>query len=219
LTPLFTAVQYEHPFQIPASVAGLSPAAVDLFSRNLELMIDESESPGREISHPVWDPGPDPLGCWLGGPQELQQATLTALGSNPQAHPQPAPQLITRHSLRERRRHLGILLVEDNEVNQLLARSILEKHGHNVTVAANGKLALAALRSKPFDVVLMDVQMPEMNGYEATRAIRGKESKTGGHPSIIAMTAHAMKGDEQLCLEAGMDDYLSKRFALMRSWQ
>ena len=142
--------------------------------------------------------------------QELQQAILTTLGPNPQARSRPAHQLITRHSLRERRRHVRVLLAEDNEVNQLLARRILEKHGHNVMVAANGKLALAALRTKSFDLVLMDVQMPEMNGHEATRAIREIERETGAHLPIIAMTAHAMKGDEQLCLDAGMDDYLSK---------
>jgi CheY-like chemotaxis protein len=142
--------------------------------------------------------------------QELLQAILLALGPKPQTSPQPISPLITRHSLRERRKSLRILLVEDNEVNQLLARRILEKHGHDVTVAANGKLALDALHAKQFDIVLMDVQMPEMNGYEATHAIREKESQTGGHLPIMAMTAHAMKGDEQRCLDAGMDDYLSK---------
>ena len=142
--------------------------------------------------------------------QDLLQAILLALEPGAQTVNQPPAQLITRHSLRERRKSLRILLVEDNEVNQLLARRILEKHGHDVTVAGNGRLALDALKNKSFDVVLMDVQMPEMNGYEATRAIRENERDAGKHLPIIAMTAHAMKGDEQLCLDAGMDDYISK---------
>jgi CheY-like chemotaxis protein len=105
---------------------------------------------------------------------------------------------------------LNVLLVEDGLMNQKLAIALMEKHQHSVVVANNGKEAIAALASRQFDVVLMDVEMPEMDGLEATAVIRAKERQTGEHVPIIAMTAHAMKGDRERCLEAGMDDYLSK---------
>lgn len=104
----------------------------------------------------------------------------------------------------------NILLAEDNVVNQKLAVAILEKHGHRVVVANNGEEAIAAFKENKFDVVLMDVQMPKLDGLEATAAIRKIEQSTGGHVPIIAMTAHAMKGDKERCLSAGMDGYLSK---------
>ena len=103
-----------------------------------------------------------------------------------------------------------ILLAEDNAVNQRLARRILENAGHAVVVAANGNEALAALRRQTFDLVLMDVQMPEMDGFEATAAIRRDEIGSNVHIPIVAMTAHAMAGDRERCLAAGMDGYLSK---------
>ncbi|HTV54855.1 MAG TPA: response regulator, partial [Terriglobia bacterium] len=105
---------------------------------------------------------------------------------------------------------LNILLAEDNAVNQKLAQRLLEKAGHSVMLARNGREALELLGSHSFDVILMDVQMPEMDGFEATAAIREKEAKTGGHIPIIAMTAHAMKGDEERCLQGGMDAYVPK---------
>ena len=105
---------------------------------------------------------------------------------------------------------LHILLAEDNPVNQRLAVRLLEKWGHIVGVAGDGKEALGFLENQPFDLVLMDVQMPEMDGLEAAAAIRQREKATGAHIPIIALTAHAMKGDRERCLEAGMDDYVSK---------
>jgi signal transduction histidine kinase/ActR/RegA family two-component response regulator len=107
-------------------------------------------------------------------------------------------------------RRLRVLLAEDNAVNQKIAMRVLEKHGHNVTVAADGRMALAALDRATFDVVLMDVQMPEMDGFEATATIRGHERETGIHLPIIAMTAHAMPGDRERCIAAGMDSYIAK---------
>ena len=104
---------------------------------------------------------------------------------------------------------LSILLAEDNAVNQRLAVSLLERAGHRVQVAANGKLALEAVQNDRYDVILMDIQMPEMDGIEATRQIRQLEGPAAKTP-IIAMTANAMKGDDQICLDAGMDDYLAK---------
>ena len=139
---------------------------------------------------------------------ELLDAILTALGSR-QIKEAP-PVLVTRHSLRENSHHLRILLVEDNAVNQVLAVRLLEKRGHTVTVAGNGKEALAALEKDSFDLALMDVQMPEMDGFEATAAIREKEKMSGNHLPVVAMTAHAMAGDRERCLEAGMDDYITK---------
>ncbi|TWU40849.1 PocR ligand-binding domain-containing protein [Novipirellula artificiosorum] len=105
---------------------------------------------------------------------------------------------------------LKVLLAEDGLVNQKLAVILMEKNGHTVVVANNGKEAVEKSASHEFDVVFMDVEMPEMDGLEATAAIRANEKRTGKHVPIIAMTAHAMKGDRERCLEAGMDDYVSK---------
>jgi len=109
-----------------------------------------------------------------------------------------------------RLRPLHVLLAEDSLVNQKLAVGLLEKYGHTVVVANHGREAIATLESQVFDLVIMDVQMPEIDGYEATAIIRAKEKQAGTHIPIIAMTAHAMKGDRERCLEAGMDDYVSK---------
>ncbi len=107
-------------------------------------------------------------------------------------------------------RPLRILLAEDNVVNQRVMLLMLEKQGHSVAIAADGSEAIAMLDEESFDVILMDIQMPGMNGYEATKAIRLSEQGKGGHVPIVALTAHAMKGDREACLAVGMDDYLSK---------
>jgi two-component system, sensor histidine kinase and response regulator len=142
---------------------------------------------------------------------ELRAAILLALGGPPAERDRPS--LVTRHSLREAHQTGRILLVEDNRVNQLVARRLLEKRGHTVVVANNGREALAILEEASFEgvsCVLMDVQMPEMDGLECTAIIRDREPVSRFHLPIIAMTADAMKGDEARCLAAGMDAYLSK---------
>ncbi len=141
---------------------------------------------------------------------ELREAIARVLGAREQEGAIP---LITRYSLQDARdpgSFLNVLLAEDNAVNQRLAVRLLEKRGHKVVVAGNGLEALAALKKESFDLVFMDVQMPEMDGYEATAAIREAERDSGRHQPVIALTAHAMKGDREKCLAAGMDGYLSK---------
>ena len=118
--------------------------------------------------------------------------------------------LLTTHALREHRTRLRILLAEDNRVNQTLALRILQKRGHTVEVVENGRKAIEALGEQSFDLILMDLQMPELGGLEATMLIREREKSTGGHIPIIAVTANAMVGDRERCLDAGMDDYVSK---------
>ena len=120
--------------------------------------------------------------------------------------------LVTRHTLREAevRARPCVLVVEDNPVNQKLAVKVLEKLGYNAELAQNGREAVEAVESRRYCAVLMDCQMPEMDGFEASRAIRRLEARRGGHVPIVAMTAHALQGDEERCLEAGMDAYLAK---------
>ncbi len=139
---------------------------------------------------------------------ELFEVVFRVL-STPAPRPELAAQIARQTSECESRK-LRVLLAEDNTVNQKLVAGLLEKRGHRLTVTANGREALAALDRETFDLVLMDVQMPEMDGFEATAAIRLRERATGAHLHIIAMTAHAMQGDRERCLAAGMDAYISK---------
>ncbi len=143
---------------------------------------------------------------------ELREAITKVLGAKRET--KASTYLVTRHSLRETRKHLNILLAEDNATNREVAVRLLTKRGHTVAVAENGKQAMAKFETDSFDLILMDVQMPEMDGFEATAAIRGKEKDRGTRIPIIAMTAHAMKGDRERCLAAGMDEYISKPIAV-----
>ena len=139
---------------------------------------------------------------------DLWDAIMIALGNSPAEGKEP--ELITQHSLRENRRSLKVLVAEDSAINLKLVVRLLEKRGHKVESVGNGRAVLRAIERRPFDLILMDVQMPEMDGLEATAAIREREGATGAHIPIIAMTAHAMKGDRERCLDAGMDAYVSK---------
>jgi len=137
---------------------------------------------------------------------EMHAAIVRALTGG--AEPKPSEATRLPHSLAVSSSR--ILLAEDNVVNQRLALRVLEKAGHFVVVANNGREALSALQKQMFDLVLMDVQMPDMDGFETTKAIRKSELGKGMHVPIIAMTAHAMTGDRERCLASGMDDYISK---------
>ncbi|HUA01127.1 MAG TPA: response regulator [Candidatus Aquilonibacter sp.] len=138
---------------------------------------------------------------------ELLDAICQVLNPDPKAKEAP---LVTRHTLREGRAQARVLLVEDNAVNRTLAVRLLEKRGFDVTVAEDGQSGVLAYERGTFAIILMDVQMPGMDGFQATAAIRHREQLTGGHVPIIALTAHAMKGDDERCRAAGMDGYVSK---------
>jgi CheY-like chemotaxis protein len=143
-------------------------------------------------------------------PRELRQSICAVLGHNAAESFRTAPVAGDLAGDRHAQTSRKILLAEDNPVNQVVAVRLLQKRGHRVTVAPNGIEAVAAVLREPFDLVLMDVQMPEMDGLAATAAIRLQEARTGRHLPIFAMTAHAMKGDAERCRNAGMDGYLSK---------
>jgi two-component system sensor histidine kinase/response regulator len=155
--------------------------------------------------------------------REEEAAQENQIAQGRQTEPQPTIQRVERtpaedglvpktveKEAKEAKNSYRILIAEDNIVNQKVAYFMLEKQGHQVTGVRDGKEAVDAVEKGIFDVILMDIQMPNMNGFEATAAIREKEKQTGGYIPIIAMTAHAMKGDREMCLEAGMDDYVSK---------
>ena len=143
---------------------------------------------------------------------DLFDAIMMTMG----LHSEEMPAVITRHKVYEARESLNILLAEDNLINQTLATKLLETRGHRVTLATNGKEAVVAFKNGDFDLILMDIQMPKMDGFEATRAIRDlmlekcDSNVRTSHIPIIAMTAHAMTGDREKCINAGMDDYVSK---------
>jgi two-component system sensor histidine kinase/response regulator len=138
---------------------------------------------------------------------ELLDAICQVLDGMARKQPEP---LVTRHTLREEKHRIRILLAEDNAVNQTLAVRLLEKRGYSVTVAPNGQAAVEAFQTGGFELVLMDIQMPGMDGFEATAAIREREKLIGGHIPIVAMTAHALVGDQERCIASGMDGYVTK---------
>ena len=140
-------------------------------------------------------------------PSELLDAIVAALSISVERNPPPVTPVSPSPA---RGRHLHILVAEDNAINRLVAVRLLRKAGHSVVVVANGQEAVTALSQAAFDLVLMDVQMPIMDGFEATALIRAKETGNGQHMPIVAMTAHAMKGDRERCIEAGMDGYVPK---------
>ena len=146
---------------------------------------------------------------------ELQRAIGKAL-SLPEDGDAP---LITRHLLRESNRPLRLLVAEDNRVNQALALRLLEKQGHQVTIASNGIETIEQWKAASFDAILMDVDMPEMNGYEATEFIRKREEGTGQRVPVIALTAHAMRGTREKCLLHGMDGCLTKPIDTELLWR
>ena len=122
--------------------------------------------------------------------------------------------LVTRHTILEQQNAITFLVAEDNAINQRLISRLLEKRGHSVVVVRNGLEVLQAMEKRSFDVVLMDGQMPEMDGFEAAKRIREAEKTTGKHVPIIALTAHAMPGDKERFLDCGMDGYVSKPIKL-----
>jgi CheY-like chemotaxis protein len=129
-------------------------------------------------------------------PFTLAEASLPMRTASPAAGPEGDP--------------LSILVAEDNVVSQKLVTALLKERGHQVTIAANGGAVLALIERQSFDLILMDIQMPEMDGLQATAEIRQREGQTGKHIPIVAMTAHAMAGDRERCLESGMDGYIAK---------
>jgi CheY-like chemotaxis protein/HPt (histidine-containing phosphotransfer) domain-containing protein len=143
--------------------------------------------------------------------RELTECLRLVMSSSAESWQKRAQPLVTRHDVRSSRTHNLplVLLAEDNSVNQKVARSTLERLNVNVEVVSNGREAIHAWKSGRFDLILMDCQMPELDGYETTREIRRQEQNERRTP-IVALTAHAMKGDDVRCREAGMDDYLTK---------
>ena len=140
-------------------------------------------------------------------PVAKQGAESTAMGTR-------TPESADAATDQPRRNAMNILIAEDNPVNQKLLRLMLEMHGHHVQMTADGKEAVAVFQSEAVDLILMDVQMPGMNGFEATAIIRELEKNSGKHVPIIAVTAHVLPGYKEECLNAGMDNYLAKPFRM-----
>jgi two-component system, sensor histidine kinase and response regulator len=143
---------------------------------------------------------------------ELRDVLLRVLAGD--SAPTGKRELVTRYTVLEQQRTLSFLVAEDDRVNQRLITKLLEKRGHSVVLAENGKDAVEAAEKQRFDIILMDGQMPGMDGFEATKRIRETEKRTGARTPIIALTALAMKGDEERCLASGMDGYVTKPIKL-----
>jgi CheY-like chemotaxis protein len=141
------------------------------------------------------------------GEAVLLETIRAALSARSSRDAQPAAPPVTP---RRAARQLRVLVAEDNAVNRTLAEHLLQRRGHTPVTVTNGRDAVDAVAREAFDLILMDLQMPEMDGFEATAAIRARERKTGGRMPIIALTAHAMEGDRQRCLDADMEGYISK---------
>jgi CheY-like chemotaxis protein len=153
---------------------------------------------------------------WLVSPPGRGAAFHFTVQIRIRAHATAAPPIVEREDGAPAPGGLRILLAEDNRVNRFLAVRLLEKAGHSVHTAVNGQAAIDALATDRFDLALMDLQMPEMDGLEATAIIRTQERTTGGHLPIIALTANAMVGDQERCLQGGMDGYVSKPIDVQR---
>ncbi len=143
--------------------------------------------------------------------EQVVEAVQMVLGGAAIGAPHP---FVTRHSLRENRVRWRLLLAEDNPVNRMMITRMLEKRGHSVKAVENGRMALEELAAGPYDLVLMDLQMPELDGFATTAQIREKEKGTSEHMPIVALTAHAMKGDRERCIARGMDGHVSKPIKL-----
>lgn len=177
------------------------------FSATSTIMLSSSARPGEPSQ--VRDLGISAYLIKPTEPSELLDAILNAVTIDGSFLPSPAP-VSSPEKFPRRASSLRILLAEDNAVNRQLATRLLEKRGHSVVAVNDGRQALEAVEREKFHLVLMDVQMPEMDGLEATRMIRKKEKSTGEHLPVVAVTAHVMKGDREKCIEAGSDDYVSK---------
>ena len=171
----------------------------------LVMMLNPANPPASEASFQEWNVASRLMKPVLQA--ELLEAMRQALGASPEYSKtrEPSPNAYSRE-----RRNWNVLLAEDNPVNQLLARRILERWGCTVTIACDGLQAVQACDQQSFHAILMDVQMPQLDGFEATALIREKERGLARHVPILALTAHATSGYREQCLAAGMDDYIAK---------